>query len=195
MDGDDRLSRLLGPDRRRLRMGAAVVLVLVAVAAAVLISAVSSAGRTAVVPAVAASRAPDTAGAVLVHVLGAVRRPGLYSLADGARVVDAVAAAGGLTDTADGAAVNLARRVADGEQLRVPAVGEAPAPGASAARVDLNTATVEELATLPRIGPAIAARIVDWREQNGGFSSADDLLEVSGVGDKMVEALRDLVLP
>lgn len=169
---------------------------LIAVGAAVLMSALSSAGRASVVPAAAASRAPDPRPAVLVHVLGEVRRPGIYTLGDGARVVDAIAAAGGFTDRADGAAVNLARRVADGEQLRVPAVGEGPAAtGAAPGRIDLNSATAEQLATLPRIGPAMAARIVEWREKNGGFSSADDLLDVPGLGDKTVAQLRDLVLP
>jgi len=135
---------------------------------------------------------------IFVHVLGQVARPGLYELRDGDRVVDAVAAAGGLTEAADPAGINLARPLADGEQLVVPAVGEAPAAAtgtASDGRVDLNAADVATLDTLPRIGPAMAQRIVDWREANGPIRSVDDLLAVSGIGAKTVEALRPLVVP
>jgi competence protein ComEA len=197
---DDRLSQFFGAERRRLRTGAAVVLVLAAVAVAVLVSAVTSAGTTVAMPVAPFSAAPTTPTTppLLVHVLGAVRTPGLYSLPAGARVVDALTAAGGLADDADPAGVNLARRVGDGEQLTLPRVGEAPPAAASAeapGRIDLNTATPEQLESLPGIGPALAARIVSWREENGGFSSADDLLEVPGLGEKSVDALRDLVLP
>lgn len=144
------------------------------------------------------SAAPD---AVYVHVSGAVHAPGLYRLDDGARVLDAVAAAGGFAEGADENALNLARTLSDGEQLLVPmvgaAAGEATAGGAAAApgdgRVNLNTADVAALDTLPRIGPAMAQRIVDWREKNGRFTSVEDLLAVPGIGDKMLEALRDLV--
>ncbi|GAA3646476.1 hypothetical protein GCM10022202_02190 [Microbacterium marinilacus] len=139
------------------------------------------------------------AGRVYVHVDGSVRAPGLYVLPAGARVVDAIAAAGGLTDDAAGAAVNLARVVSDGEQLVVPAEGEAPPPvtveGGSGAEatVDINAADAAALEELPRIGPALAARIIEWREANGRFESVEDLLAVSGIGDKMLEALRPLV--
>lgn len=136
------------------------------------------------------------AAAVYVHVSGAVRAPGLYRLRDGARVVDAVAAAGGFADGADENAVNLARPLADGEQLVVPAVGATTSPGASAAgdgRVNLNTASADELDTLPRIGPAMAERIIEWREANGRFTSVEDLLAVPGIGDKMLQSLRELV--
>ncbi|MBT8798504.1 helix-hairpin-helix domain-containing protein [Microbacterium flavum] len=189
------------PARRTLGVGAAIVLVLVAAAASVLIGIVRGAG------------APDTAGeqvsvatesggpalpAVYVHVFGAVGHPGLYRLEDGARVVDVIAAAGGLSADAEESAVNLARRVTDGEQLRIPVAGEAPpatgAPGvASDGRVNLNTADAAALDTLPRVGPAIAERIIRWREENGSFTSVDDLLSVPGIGDKMLASLRDLV--
>lgn len=136
---------------------------------------------------------------LFVHVLGQVERPGLYELRDGDRVIDAIAAAGGLSAEADPAGVNLARLLSDGEQLNVPAVGEvsaSAAPGiASDGRVDLNTADVSALDTLPRIGPAIAQRIIDHRTAHGPFASADDLLAVSGIGAKTVEALRPLVVP
>ena len=143
------------------------------------------------------------AAAVYIHVSGAVTSPGMYRLDEGARVVDAVSAAGGFEDTADQAAINLARVVSDGEQLHVPVIGEAPPPapeagtagGATApgGKIDLNSADLATLDTLPRIGPAMAQRIIDWRDQNGRFTSVDDLLAVPGIGDKMLAALRELV--
>ncbi|WP_373426980.1 ComEA family DNA-binding protein [Microbacterium sp. SORGH_AS_0888] len=137
--------------------------------------------------------------AVYVHVAGAVRSPGLYVLSAGSRVVDAVGAAGGLADDADAAALNLARPLSDGEQIRVPRVGEsAPAAGTGVQAptdgvVDLNTADAAALDTLPRVGPAIAQRIIEWREANGAFTSVDDLLAIPGIGEKMLESLRDRV--
>lgn len=133
---------------------------------------------------------------VYVHVFGAVTAPGLYVLGEGARVVDAVAAAGGFAEGADKTAVNLARPLTDGEQLQVPVQGAVPPPGQAPAgdgRVNLNTATDAELDTLPRIGPAMAARIIEWRDANGRFTSVEDLLAVPGIGDKMLETLRALV--
>ncbi len=132
-----------------------------------------------------------------VHVLGAVEKPGLYVLDLEARVVDAVAAAGGTTADADLTAVNLARVVDDGEQIVVPVAGatsdvpggEAPPPGDD--RVDLNTADQAALETLPRIGPALAERIISWREENGRFASVDDLLAVPGIGEKLLAGVRD----
>ncbi|WP_382307111.1 ComEA family DNA-binding protein [Herbiconiux sp. UC225_62] len=178
--------------------------------------AVSQAGGGAGAGAGSAGGADGSGAVLLVHVLGAVATPGVYDLEEGARVVDAVAAAGGFTDQADQASVNLARPLSDGEQLRVLAVGEAPpvasggadagsggeaASGSGAAgsattagaKVNLNAATELELDGLPRIGPAMAARIIAWRTENGPFSSVDDLLQVTGIGDKTFEGLRDLV--
>ncbi|ALJ20526.1 ComEA family DNA-binding protein [Microbacterium sp. No. 7] len=183
--------------RRTVGLGAAIVLVLAAAAATVAIGVV----RTASAPAeeVVAVEIRATAAPVYVHVHGQVVSPGLYRLDEGARVVDVVAAAGGMTDAADAAAVNLARALSDGEQLYVPAVGEVPPPSAAAAgeadgRVNLNTADAAALDTLPRVGPAIAARIIQWRDENGPFTSVEDLLAVSGIGEKMLEGLRDLVV-
>lgn len=186
-------------DRRRLGVGAAIVVVLVALAVTVGIGILRGAGAP--VQAVAVHDAPTTdasaAASVYVHVSGAVAAPGLYVLGEDARVVDAIAAAGGFGPSADESAVNLARPLSDGEQLIVPLVGQAPVGGAAApagdGRVNLNTADVGALDTLPRIGPAMAERIVQWREANGGFTSVEDLLAVPGIGDKMLEALRDLV--
>ncbi|MFN8086149.1 MAG: ComEA family DNA-binding protein [Microbacterium sp.] len=191
---------LEGPARRSLGVGAAIVLVLAVAATSVVVGIVrTSATSDAVGEQVAVSAAAPAPASVYVHVFGAVVRPGLYRLDDGARVVDVIASAGGLAPDADESAVNLARRVSDGEQLRVPVIGEALATGetapgvASDGRVNLNTADVSALDTLPRVGPAIAERIIQWREDNGPFTSVDDLLSVPGIGDKMLASLRDLV--
>jgi competence protein ComEA len=150
---------------------------------------------------------------IFVHVLGAVARPGLFEVRDGARVVDVVAEAGGLLPEADQAGVNLARLLTDGEQLYVPAQGEVPAGGGAeassgadggagagpgsaagaAGKVNLNTATGADLDTLPRIGPAMAQRILDYREAEGRFTSIDDLRNVTGIGEKTFAALKDLI--
>ncbi|MEJ1086906.1 ComEA family DNA-binding protein [Microbacterium sp. Mu-80] len=136
-----------------------------------------------------------------VHVLGEVTHPGLYILEADARLVDALAAAGGTLETADLQAVNLARPLSDGEQIIVPEVGAQPPAGGGAGgtgstsdgRIDLNSADQAALETLPRIGPALAQRILDWREENGRFRSVDDLLAVSGIGEKLLAGLREKV--
>lgn len=136
------------------------------------------------------------AGVLYVHVSGAVARPGLFVLAADARVVDAIAAAGGFAEGAARDAVNLARPLGDGEQIEVPVIGapdSAAAAPATDGRVNLNTADAGALDTLPRIGPAMAQRIIEWRDDNGRFTSIEDLLAVPGIGDKMLESLRDLV--
>ena len=146
---------------------------------------------------------------VVVHVAGAVRRPGLYRLRDGARVADAIARAWGRTVEADLAAVNLAAPLADGSQVVVPALpppagadpvedGGAPSSTERAApgsRVSLATATEEQLDALPGIGPVTAQKILDYRAANGPFRSVDDLDAVPGIGPARVEQLRDLVTP
>lgn len=188
--------------RRRLGVGAAIVVVVLALAVTVGIGILRGAGTPIEEVAVASDDATASLSAddVYVHVAGAVAAPGLYRLFDGARVVDAVAAAGGFADGADRAAVNLARTVSDGEQLVVPIIGAAPSTGTGSTgaasgdgRVNLNTADVAALDTLPRIGPALAQRIIDWRDANGSFTSIEDLLAVPGIGDKMLESLRELV--
>ncbi|MET0955710.1 MAG: helix-hairpin-helix domain-containing protein [Cryobacterium sp.] len=223
------------PTRSRMRIGigAAIVLLLLALGVTVAVTAIGQVGHSVEVPANGSSTtdplgatsagsagqpattAVPSAGAetpgVFVHVLGAVAHPGLFELHQGARVVDVVAAAGGLLPTADEAGLNLARLVSDGEQLYVPAQGEVP-PGAPVAgqpdagaggaagtgtpagtKVNLNTATVTDLDTLPRIGPAMAQRILDYRAAQGRFASIDDLRNVTGIGDKTFAALKDLV--
>jgi competence protein ComEA len=179
--------------RLRVSRGAVVVLLLVAVGIGVLVSAVTAkpGGTQTVEP----SSAPAMAfGHIYVHILGEVTSPGLYELREGDRAVDAVAAAGGFTAEADEAQLNLARFLVDGEQIIVPAVGEAPASAGTAdGKVNLNSADVSQLESLPRIGPAMAQRIVDWREANGRFASVEDLLSVTGIGAKTFAGLKDLV--
>lgn len=138
--------------------------------------------------------ASASAGAeVLVYVSGAVRQPGLYHLSRGARAADALSAAGGQDTAADLSRVNLARFLADGDHLYVPRAGEPPATGAAAGggeRLDINSATIEELDALPGVGPAIAGRIVAYREEHGPFSTVEELQNVSGIGAATLERLR-----
>ena len=133
--------------------------------------------------------------ALYVHVVGEVENPGMYQLPMGARLVDAVFAAGGLTRQADHSSVNLARELTDGEQVMVMAKGEQGSSflAGKTGIVSLNRSSESELETLPGIGPALAARIVAWREANGGFSKVEDLLKVSGIGDKLLAGLKDSV--
>jgi competence protein ComEA len=130
-----------------------------------------------------------------VHVVGEVQSPGMYQLPIGARLVDAVFAAGGLTEEADNASVNLARELTDGEQIIVFSISqEGEAAGSTASGlVSLNRAGDKELEELPGIGPALAGRIIAWREANGGFKSVQDLLKVSGIGENLLAGLVDLV--
>lgn len=150
-------------------------------------------------------------GRVTVHVAGEVRRPGLYRLPAGARIDDALSRAGGPRARADLAAVNLAAKLEDGRQVLVPRRGAAPpgaAPGGGgtgagaaagaaggppAQPVNLNTATIEQLDTLDGVGPGIAQRILDYREEHGGFSNVGELAQVPGIGPKRMETLRPLV--
>jgi competence protein ComEA len=137
----------------------------------------------------------------VVHVAGAVRHPGVYSLAPGARVEDAVRRAGGARRSANLDAVNLAARLADGQQIvvpsRTPAAASAadPAAGPPAAPVSLGSATLEQLQTLDGVGPATAQKIVAYRTQHGGFRSVDDLANVPGIGPKRLAALKPHVQP
>ncbi len=148
------------------------------------------------------------ATAVVVDVVGAVRRPGLYRLDQGARIADAVSRAGGATQKADLALINLAAPLADGEQVVVPRRGTA-APGAPAAGggssaaggtstggpVHLSTATLEQLDSLPGIGPVTAQKILDYRQKHGAFTSVDELDAVPGIGPARLDQLKDLVAP
>jgi competence protein ComEA len=139
---------------------------------------------------------------IVVEVRGQVDVPGVYELSPGARLQDAITAAGGLSKEADLSTVNLARRLRDGELVVIPALLSAgstpiiPAAGtgdATGAKININTATAEELESLPAVGEVIAARIVAYREQNGPFRSVDDLIHVQGISDRTIDEFRDLV--
>ncbi|CAN5573340.1 hypothetical protein BH20ACT15_BH20ACT15_10990 [soil metagenome] len=136
----------------------------------------------------------DATRDVVVHVAGAVRRPGVYRLPVGARVADAVKRAGGLARGAGEDGINLAARLADGQQVVVP--GAARAAGAAAdGPVSLGTATVDELEEIEGIGPVTAEKIIEYRDERGGLSSVDELDEISGVGPSTMEALRSGLQP
>jgi competence protein ComEA len=162
------------------------------------------------VPAAAAAPAievddKDRGGMLVVHVAGAVHRPGVYRMRQGARVDDAVTRAGGPRRRADLGAVNLAAELEDGRQILVPlrapaapagspttasSSSGAPAPGVP---LNLNTATLEQLDALQGIGPATAQQILDYREEHGGFGSVEELDQVPGIGETRLAALRDKV--
>lgn len=166
-----------------------------------------------VVPTPGTPAAPATGTPVVVSVIGLVGRPGLVTLAPDARIADAVSAAGGTLKGADTLGLNLARHVADGEQIvvglatpagRTPALGSSAGPASAQpapadktpgpeAPVDLNTATAEQFDALPGVGPVTAAAIVAWRNTNGRFASVDQLAEVDGIGPARLEKLRPLV--
>lgn len=133
--------------------------------------------------------------APLVYVSGAVRRPGVVRLREGDRVGDAIDAAGGPRRSADLGAVNLAARVADGQQVQVPARGVGPGASAAAGPISLSSATLEQLDALDGVGPGLAQKIIDYRTQQGGFRSIDELGEVPGIGDKRLESLRAQLQP
>jgi competence protein ComEA len=196
--------------RRRILLGALLLVVVLLVGARFVLRAATPAGQAA--PPIVGSAAADAPGAggsapapagLVVYVVGAVRRPGLYKLPAGSRVADAVARAGGATRKADPAALNLAAPVADGEQVLVPAMlpravaaaQGAPVPGAPAGPIQLSAATAEQLDTLPGIGPATAQKILDYRAAHGAFRSVDELDEVPGIGPTRIEQLRGLVVP
>jgi competence protein ComEA len=138
---------------------------------------------------------------VVVDVVGAVRRPGLYRLPQRARIADAVTRAGGGTAKADLAQVNLAAPLADGEQVVIPqrnasaSGGAATAARSPSAPVQLSTATLEQLDSLPGVGPVTAQKILDYRQEHGAFHSVDELDAVPGIGPKRLDQLRKLVVP
>jgi competence protein ComEA len=193
---------------RRFLLAAAVALVLLLLAARFILPAgtTSPAAPLPPPPAPGTSATGTSSARVVVDVVGAVRRPGLYGLASGSRIADAVARAGGATGKADLAQVNLAAPIADGEQIVVPKrglVGAAPpaaggtggSEGTPTAPVQLSTATLEQLDSLPGIGPVTAQKILDYRTKHGAFSSVDELDAVPGIGTARLDQLRDLVVP
>lgn len=160
-------------------------------------------------PAATVSRAPDVPRMTLVHVAGAVRKPGVYRVGGDTRVIQAVRMAGGPTRDADLSRLNLAAPVADGQQVVIPvrpravaaaggaagATAAAGASGGATAPVSLSSATAADLEALDGVGPALAARIIAWRDSHGGFASVDALDEVPGIGPARMEALRPHLTP
>jgi len=159
---------------------------------------------------VASETTEPTVAEIVVHVVGAVKNPGVYTLPAGSRAEDAIEAAGGQGADAAADAINLARVLQDGEQLVLPTkeqvasgqnaggagggtAGSGGAGGATAGKVDLNRATVADLDTLPGVGPSTAQKIVDDRTKNGPFKKIEDLMRVTGIGQKKFESLKDLV--
>lgn len=195
-------------DPRRLAAWVAAGLIL-ALLAAWYLSRSRPAADAAAPPAVATITAagqatPDGAKGtpVVVDVSGAVKRPGVYRLTTEDRVEDALERAGGATRRADLSTINRASKLEDGRQILVPTRAKAavaapaaggPAPSSPAGPVNLNSATLEQLETLDGVGPATAQKIIDYREQHGGFKSVDELDQVSGIGEKRLAALRDHV--
>ena len=154
-------------------------------------------------PGAAPKQSHSRAARVYVHVAGAVRRPGLYRLGENTRVGRAVKLAGGPTKKADLAATNLAARVEDGQQILVPVRGAVAAPAPAAASdtaapsgpISLASATQAQLEELDGIGPTLAARILEYRDEHGGFRSVEELGEVEGIGEVRLAALREAVQP
>ncbi len=144
---------------------------------------------------------------IIVHITGEVKNPGVYKLEDGARVIDAINLAGGPLPTADLDKVNLADFLRDGSKIYIPPKLENSGNGirsqagssitkinaSESDKVNINTASKEELESLPGIGPTLAQRIIEYREENGPFSSAEDLLNVKGIGEKKLEKIKDQI--
>ncbi len=212
--GESFWERLRGLDRREL-IGLVLVALLVVGAAALWyvrslpgeVRVVSSAPGSAGEAGAAATRASPSPGVVVVHVAGWVHRPGVYELSEGDRGIDALRRAGGAKKDADLRSLNLAALLTDGQQIVVskasramPAAVASGAPGGVAGTptpvaelVNVNTATLDQLETLPGIGPALGQRIIDHREQYGPFASVEDLVDVSGIGEKTLEEIRPYV--
>jgi competence protein ComEA len=189
----------LSVSRTHALAGAGVLLVVLVLAGRYLLGAGAATSSDAGVALGAEPIRATPAPPVVVHVVGAVQVPGLYRLARGKRVADALARAGGATAKADLALINLAALVSDGQQVVVPArapPGAAPAAGeAAGGPVHLNSATLEQLDALPGVGPVTAQKILDYREKHGAFSSVRELDAVPGIGPARLEQLTELVAP
>lgn len=182
--------------RRALVLGALALALALTLASRLL----RDAGTAYEAPAPAAATTGAAPALLVVDVVGAVRRAGLYRLPQGSRIADAVARAGGATRKADLALVNLAAPVTDGTQIVVPArVSPASAAGSSpeapAGPVHLNTATLADLDALPGVGPVTAQKILDYRQQHGAFANVDELDAIPGIGPARLDQLRELVAP
>jgi len=196
--------------RQQIIAWSAVILVVLLVGANYLRSHLGSRSvENASIVTVGLTQERQAAAGIKVHVTGAVTVPGLYELKSGDRIADALAKAGGATADADVSQINLAAKLTDGQQVVVPARGQAPAavtggaPGAAAAGgavsgspgqpLDLNTATAAQLENLDGVGPKTAQKIIEFREANGGFKSVEELMEVPGIGPAKFEQFKSQV--
>ena len=196
---DGRTCRRFAIDQTTItRLAAAAAVVVAGAAAAWLWTPQSvpagAAAAAAAAPGVAAA-SPDVAGVVMVHVSGAVAEPGLVELRMGSRLADAVAAAGGIVRGADLSQVNLAAPVRDGERVHIPAASrDGPVSVVSAdGRIRINQAGPTELESIPGVGPVLAGRIVAFRDEHGPFDAPEDLLDVPGLGEAKLAAMRDVI--
>lgn len=187
--------------RWRIGVGAAILAGLGAVAVAIASSLFAGTGHQTVVPrellssaAPGSSTLPVGGRGLLIHVVGAVKVPGVYTLEAGSRVVDAIMLAGGWSDEAQLCSVNMARTLNDGEQITIPIGACDEGAGGANAPVSLNRGTLAQLDALPGVGATLAQRIIDWRKAHGGFSRLDQLNEVSGISDKLYAQLKTLVV-
>ena len=192
--------------RWRIGVGAAILVGLGAVALAVVSSLFAGTGYQTVVPkevlssaapgstaAPGSSAKPATGRRLLIHVVGAVRSPGVYTLETGSRVVDGIMLAGGWSDDAQLCNVNMARTLNDGEQITIP-TGACEVDGGASGPVSLNRGTLAQLDALPGVGATLAQRIIDWRKAHGSFTRLEQLKEVSGISDKLYAQLKSLVI-
>ncbi|MFD9964449.1 helix-hairpin-helix domain-containing protein [Amycolatopsis sp. NPDC058986] len=186
--------------KRRLVLGAVLLGVVLLVVGAVALfggrpAAESPPGLPSAKPVAEQPQQPKTG--LVISVIGRVRSPGLITLPAGARVADALRAAGGPEPGTDPSALNLARRLTDGEQLAVgvpaPAAAGPGGAGAPPGKVDLNAATADQLDTLPGVGAVMARRIVEWRTRHGGFASVEQLRDVEGIGEAKFSKIREQV--
>jgi competence protein ComEA len=219
----DEFWRPLLPNARKVILGLALSLVILVVALATMnqttpvaqgsdfsvFSSAAPAGSSASSGAVGSGASktspPVLEQTLLIHIVGEVVTPGVYQLNSGARVLDAVAAAGGFTKKADQTSINLVRPISDGEQIIVTAIGAdgsgysqtggggGGGGGSGATKININRATAQQLDALPGIGPTLAARIVDYRNANGGFDTVTDLGQVAGIGVKLLAQIVPLV--
>lgn len=192
--------------RWRIGVGAAILVGLGAAALAVVSNLFAGTGYQTVVPrdvlsstapgatpVPGSSAKPATGRGLLIHVVGAVRSPGVYTLESGSRVVDAIMLAGGWSDDAQLCNVNMARTLNDGEQITIPA-GACEAEGGANTPVSINRGTLAQLDALPGVGATLAQRIIDWRKAHGSFTRLEQLNEVSGISDKLYAQLKSLVV-
>ena len=182
--------------RRKLLVSAGAGVAAVAVIGSLWSNATSGSGEVSVEPTAGAqvnALPPET---LIVQVVGAVAKPGVYEVPMDSRVMDAVSLAGGLTTNADPASLNLARIVQDGEQIIVGATGDARSRRATSSmsdKININTATAQDFDTLPRIGATLAERIIAYRDEHGPFAGLESLLEVPGIGDLTFAGMRDKI--